>query len=339
MIFDQTGSLANMKRHDYLPFGEELVAPISGRSASQGFAGGDGVRQQFTLKERDSETGLDYFLARYYSSIQGRFTSPDEFSGGPDELYFFVDDASANPTFYTDLRNPQSLNKYQYVYNSPLRYEDPDGHEPTPNCCDQETEKRVATGAATGAAVGAVVGGVVGAGTGARTGGTLGLAGGPPGVVVGVVAGGGAGAASGAAQGAVVGALIGGLVGYVYDKVVGPSNPPVVPPVPVTETPPQSPAQPMPPPPPIEVRGGDKLKPDPKAQGPHTTFKTDPKTGKVTKYTTWRPNPRNPTGFDPHKRVDVKPGGRPHRGVPTPHAQGRRIPGGVRPARRNELPK
>ncbi|HEU4875904.1 MAG TPA: RHS repeat-associated core domain-containing protein, partial [Pyrinomonadaceae bacterium] len=130
MIVAQTGALANIKRHDYLPFGEELFAPAGGRTSGWGYSSGNGIRQQFTQKERDSETGLDYFLARYYSSTQGRFTSPDEFTGGPDELYYFVEDASANPTFYADLRKPQSLNKYQYAYNNPLRWIDPDGHDP-----------------------------------------------------------------------------------------------------------------------------------------------------------------------------------------------------------------
>jgi len=75
--------------------------------------------------------------------MQGRFTSPDEFTGGPDELYYFVEDASENPTFYADLSNPQSLNKYQYSYNNPLRYVDPDGHEP-----ENEQDPRPATGQA-----------------------------------------------------------------------------------------------------------------------------------------------------------------------------------------------
>jgi len=108
MIFDQSGSLANMKRHDYLPFGEELIAPIGGRSTAQGYSG-DGIRQQFTQKERDNETGLDYFLARYYSSIQGRFTSPDE----P-----FADQFA---------ENPQSWNLYSYVRSNPLVMVDPTG--------------------------------------------------------------------------------------------------------------------------------------------------------------------------------------------------------------------
>ena len=64
MIFDQSGSLANVKRHDYLPFGEELSAPAGLRTTALGYSGGDGVRQQFTQKERDIETALDYFDAR-----------------------------------------------------------------------------------------------------------------------------------------------------------------------------------------------------------------------------------------------------------------------------------
>ncbi len=124
MVFDKTGSLANMKRHDYLPFGEEISA-FGGRTSAQGYTP-DGIRQQFTQKERDNETGLDYFLARYYSATQGRFTSPDEFKGGPIELF---EAAAGNPTFYADLSDPQSLNKYNYAYNNPLSFVDPDGHQ------------------------------------------------------------------------------------------------------------------------------------------------------------------------------------------------------------------
>lgn len=62
--------------------------------------------------------------------MQGRFTSPDEFAGGPDELFDFAEDAADNPTSYADLAEPQSLNKYQYCYNNPLAYVDPDGHAP-----------------------------------------------------------------------------------------------------------------------------------------------------------------------------------------------------------------
>jgi RHS repeat-associated protein len=108
IIIDQTGNLANVKRHDYLPFGEELFAGTGGRTVWQGYTGGDGVRQQFTAKERDTETGLDYFLARYYSATQGRFTSADTFGGSSS--------------------NPQTLNLYAYTNGNPLRFVDPTGH-------------------------------------------------------------------------------------------------------------------------------------------------------------------------------------------------------------------
>jgi RHS repeat-associated protein len=126
MIFDKTGSLANTKRHDYLPFGEELLAGQGLRTTTIGYVA-DNTRQKFTQKERDNETGLDYFLARYYSSAHGRFTSPDEFAGGPTELFEDVD--AHDPVFYADLANPQSLNKYHYALNNPLAFIDPDGHQ------------------------------------------------------------------------------------------------------------------------------------------------------------------------------------------------------------------
>jgi RHS repeat-associated protein len=108
MIFDKTGSLANTKRHDYLPFGEELFVGTSGRTPGQGYLA-DTVRQKFTQKERDNETGLDYFGARYYGSTQGRFTSTDPLL------------ASAS------VYDPQSWNRYSYAYNNPLRFTDPTG--------------------------------------------------------------------------------------------------------------------------------------------------------------------------------------------------------------------
>ncbi len=64
----------------------------------------------FTGKERDAESGNDYFGARYYASSMGRFMSPD-----PSGLY------------YADLTNPQSFNLYSYALNNPLRFIDPTG--------------------------------------------------------------------------------------------------------------------------------------------------------------------------------------------------------------------
>jgi RHS repeat-associated protein len=102
-------------RHDYLPFGEEvdgLKVPNTGREGFTSYSHGT-VRQKFTGYERDGEINLEYAQARYYSAQTGRFTSSDSFE--------------------PDLTNPQSLNKYHYCLNNPLRYIDPDGHQTQSN--------------------------------------------------------------------------------------------------------------------------------------------------------------------------------------------------------------
>jgi RHS repeat-associated protein len=103
VVTDSGGNVRN--RYDYLPFGGEIPAGVGGRSPLIV----EGPRQKFTQKERDSESGLDYFLARYFSSAQGRFTSEDKQGFA--------------------LANPQTLNGYQYGLNNPLRFVDPDGNQ------------------------------------------------------------------------------------------------------------------------------------------------------------------------------------------------------------------
>jgi RHS repeat-associated protein len=96
-------------RYDYLPFGEEVPSTLGVRGSVGGYGGSDGTRQKFTQKERDNESGLGYFGARYYSSPQGRFTSPDPLlSSG-------------------SVYDPQTWNHYCYTLNNPLKYIDPFG--------------------------------------------------------------------------------------------------------------------------------------------------------------------------------------------------------------------
>lgn len=71
---------------------------------------GDPSPLHFTGKERDLESGLDNFGARYNASSLGRFMSADPKIPNLKHLV-----------------NPQRWNKYVYTLNNPLRFVDPDG--------------------------------------------------------------------------------------------------------------------------------------------------------------------------------------------------------------------
>ncbi len=63
---------------DFYPFGQRIDDTVGGRAALSCYGAADAAfNQQFTAKERDDESGLDYFGARYFGASLGRFTSPD----------------------------------------------------------------------------------------------------------------------------------------------------------------------------------------------------------------------------------------------------------------------
>lgn len=109
---DQNGAVT--ARHDYKPFGEEIQRVNYGT---------DTIRNQFTSKERDKETNLDNFGARYYYSELGRFVIPDYIENT------FVS-VKPDPIPYFTASNPQSTNLYSYGYNNPLNIIDVKGHNP-----------------------------------------------------------------------------------------------------------------------------------------------------------------------------------------------------------------
>jgi RHS repeat-associated protein len=105
------GQVQVVSRHDFKPFGEEVAPqnpPVD--------------KRLFTGKERDAETGQDYFGARYYRADLGRFTTTDPVQ-----------------TWDENLADPQRWNRYGYVRNNPLKYVDPDGS--TMDFANQRSER------------------------------------------------------------------------------------------------------------------------------------------------------------------------------------------------------
>jgi len=93
VISDSSGTLVETTK--YYPFGSVR-------------AGGTEDKYGFTDQELDSETGLMYYGARYYSPEVRRFAQADPMVSNP--------------------YNPQSLNRYSYTLNNPLIYIDPTGY-------------------------------------------------------------------------------------------------------------------------------------------------------------------------------------------------------------------
>lgn len=98
IITSATGTI--QKSSVYYPYGGEIA--VTGPSFANNY--------KFTGKERDAESGLDNFGARYYGSSLGRLTGPDSLEVAN----------LKGALFHSLISNPQNWNKYQYAHNSPL---------------------------------------------------------------------------------------------------------------------------------------------------------------------------------------------------------------------------
>ena len=96
---DNTGTAIEVT--DYYPYGSERLNSKVGRYNTP---------HKFTGKELDADTGLYDYGARYYDPVLSRFLSIDPWGG--------------------NLEDPQSLNKYSYTKNNPVKYVDPTGKNP-----------------------------------------------------------------------------------------------------------------------------------------------------------------------------------------------------------------
>ncbi|MBU1685319.1 hypothetical protein KJ662_03625 [Patescibacteria group bacterium] len=108
-VLDEQGNV--VERRDYLPYGSERV--------KETFNGVPITDLGFTGQRLDDETGLNYYGARYYDPVTGRFITMDPLLLNLDKM------SQAQRNAF--LSNPQNLNMYSYVQNNPVRYTDPTG--------------------------------------------------------------------------------------------------------------------------------------------------------------------------------------------------------------------
>ncbi len=306
VVFNAKGEL--LQRTDYYPFGLEIDrnSPIQTPAARNAVN-----RYNFLNRETQIGTGYVDLLARFYDPTTGRFMAVDPDTEGQD-----------------------GFSPYHYSFNNPIRFSDPDGR--WPECCKGLGDFVTGIGSALnddihGGNPITATPGYVGAYNSGRTAGhyaamVVGAAEIAGGALVAGASGFGTAASGGAAlpitlagatvavaamtQGATI--SINAVDNLKNDKGrVNASS---------TEN---------------TGRGSNHLKPDPKALGDHSRFRTDSKTGKTTNTATYKENPKNPSGFQETKRVDIT--GNQHGGVPTPHVK---EPGTktVRPARKDEIP-
>ncbi len=251
---DESGNV--VWKADYKPFGE--VQGINPTAIEN--------NEKFVGKERDKETDLYYFGARYMQDKSGRFMSPD-----PIAVY----DPITGGFNEKILMNPQRLNPYAYALNNPYAYVDHDG-----NFAFLLAPIAIPFLEALGYTV--------------------------------------------------LGLTTFKVLEQAYhnhrDGILNEGN---------SEEGSSSGEK---------GRSAGKLAPVPDAEGPHSVAKRDPKTGKVKKYETYRPqsNPNNPNEWESEKRYDSE--GAPHynkhtgQKVPTPHVHDPQTPGGVREPQSGEIP-
>jgi RHS repeat-associated protein len=109
---DHLGSSRQMSNANAYPMWEATYLPYGQEAAVAGGSSTSVNHYKFTGKERDGESGLDYFGARYYASAHGRFVGSDPGALG-----------------IRHALNPQKWNRYSYTLNNPLKFVDPNGME------------------------------------------------------------------------------------------------------------------------------------------------------------------------------------------------------------------